>query len=632
MLPRLSFWPFLPKAGGSRAGSLSKRVAFLAGLAWIAGASVQALDSSAGLDRLNDVDVLVGDEPYHGALIPPPTDTEFSFKLAETGDVVTFRWSQLAESERRRIQKLFGIEVNDTGRLDWGEKIKCLKLKLKTGKSAEGLEVPDRAYMGYRCLKTSTQLLQYPKTDVDGEEVIEKRESDIFSAKEYYDKKLLERPPASDSAADHLEFARLSSTIGLYEKAIDHLEFAKAIDPRTEDRTQDFRSELVRKYNETQAEKLYHYILTARLAGDNASALEKIDRFLRNFPSSDYRTRVEAVRPGVEEGSKADFTKQIIFMYYHLARELIRERMNKKVRVDEKGRPVLAQPGKQITTKNSRIFRGELTSESDEKTVLKMGDTTLEIPGKEILSKQDVDLSKAFRTIEPTFAELKTFVTDVNGGLGKAILSRISQLLKVDENKVRDTWAARFNRSGKLDGELLTLTPIYTSLHTAFYGKGAWLRDGANAAAAQNNPGRNTGRNNGGRNSGGRNSSTGDRSGTGTGTGFGTGGTGGAGGTGGNTNTSGAVRMVFQTDERGDPESSDDPEYWWAAQSSETRAGILLAFAAEKLFRVKQVNARICPSCSGRGGIEIWDNFGNRSLERCPTCRGLTKLAQVHYE
>lgn len=590
----------------------------LLGIAGLSGKALAAADDS----NLKDVTIVVADEPYTGELIRPPTDTEFRFKLKETGDTLTFRWSSLAETERKRVQKLFGIEVQD-GQVTWGDKVNCVRLKLKSGKSVEGMELPDRAIPGLRVLKTYSQTLYINNADIDAEDKIEKRESDIYSAKEFYERKLLERPPPNDSASAHQEFAQMCSNIGLYDKAIDHLEMAKTIDPRVEERTTDFRAELVRKHAEKQAEKLYLQVLADRQAGDNASALQKIDTFMRNFPSSEYRTRIESMKPEVEKAGQIDFTKQIIFMYYHLSQELIADRLNKKVRVDDKGRPLPSVPGKQVTTRQSNIFRGELVSEGPDKVVLKQGDTTLEIRAKDILSVQDVDLSKAFRSIEPSFAEMKAYVTDANAGLGKDIVTRISQLLKIDEQKIKDTWSGRFNRTATYEDGKLVQTPVYANLHSAYYGSGAWLRDGAQFSP--NGYSNSGGRNNGGRNGGGR---------TGGNSGGRTGGTG-SGNSGGNNGgrNGGGVTVTQEDMDKLHPENSDDPEVWWKVQTGETKLGILRALAAEKLFRVKEpISGKVCSECAGKGGIEVTGNDSQLTMVRCPLCRGLRLLTVINYE
>lgn len=578
----------------------------------LAGAVMAAVLSGPGVARaqdaepaaateVKDVTIVVGGEPYTGSLLLPADDAGFKFRLTETGDVLRFRWSSLDQSERRRVQKLLSIEVED-GRLQFGKEIECVRFKLKSGKSVEGLEMPDRALPGYRCLKTSSQVLQLPKSDVESEEKIQKRESDVFSAEEVYDRMLLERPPAKDQAKDHLDYARQCANMGLYDRGIDHLEMAKAVDPRVEERTQEFREELVAKFADQQAEKLYLQIITSLNAGDNASALEKITRLKDNFPNSEYYTKVDSLQPKVEADSQTDFQKQVIFMYYHLFQELIQERLVKRTRVDDKGRPVPSIPGKQVTTRQGHIFRGQLVSDSAEKLTLRQGDMTIDIPGKDVMTKQDIDMSKSFREISPTFAELKQYVTDAQGGIGKDLIARVALRLHVDEAKVRDAWQGRFNQVAEYKDGQLEKSKVWTSLHEAPYGKGAWLRDGVQPVQANQGQGQGQGQ---GRRPGGRNQNQG--------------------------NNAGGSNLVLEP-EAVNPDDSDDPEIWWTGQSTQVKFNVLRALASEKIFRVKQVAGDRCSQCATKGYIETWDGFGSLKIYRCPTCRGLQYLFRVFYE
>ncbi|MCZ7645056.1 MAG: hypothetical protein M5U26_07195 [Planctomycetota bacterium] len=581
------------------------RYALLVALAgWLALSGARAIAGDAATQtEVKDVSIVVGGEPYTGSLLLPASDSGFKFRLNETGDVMRFRWSSLEQSERRRIQKLMGIEVED-GRLAFGKTLDCLRFQLKSSKSYEGLELPDRALPGYRCLKTATQVVQIPKSDIEKEEKIEKRESDVFSAEEVYDRMLLERPPSSDSAKDHLDYARQCANMGLYDKGIDHLEMAKAVDPRIEERTQEFREELVVKYADQQAEKMYLQIMTDLRAGDNATALAKIQRLKDNFPNSEYYTKVDSLQTKVEADTQVDFQKQVIFMYYNLFNELVQERIAKRVRVDEKGRPVPSIPGKQVTTRQGHIFRGVLVSDDTEKLVLKQDELNVTIPAKDILTKQDVDLSKSARAVEPTFAELKQYVTDAQGGIGKELIAKISARLKVDEAKVRDAWGGRFNQTAEYKDGQLVKSKTYVTLHEAPYGKGSWLRDGVQAVQA-NPQGQGQGRNQGGRNQGGRNNNTGGQN--------------------GGSNLVAAEQEV-------NPDDSDDPEIWWKGQSSNVKFNLLRGMAVEKLFKVKDIKGDRCSQCAGKGYVEIWDGYGSLSQYRCPTCRGLTALFRVFYE
>ncbi len=67
-------------------------------------------------ERVDDIDIIIRGLPPKGRAVMPPTETEFKFKLHDTGTIITFRWSDLDEYERKRVQKLYGMEVVD-GRL-----------------------------------------------------------------------------------------------------------------------------------------------------------------------------------------------------------------------------------------------------------------------------------------------------------------------------------------------------------------------------------------------------------------------------------------------------------------------------------------------------------------------------------
>src|SRR5436305_1947844 len=54
-----------------------------------------------------DVDIIIRGLPTKGRVVLPPTETEFKFKLKDTGTIMGFRWSDLEEYERKRVQKLY---------------------------------------------------------------------------------------------------------------------------------------------------------------------------------------------------------------------------------------------------------------------------------------------------------------------------------------------------------------------------------------------------------------------------------------------------------------------------------------------------------------------------------------------
>jgi hypothetical protein len=552
-------------------------------LAW--GLAVAQEPSSLdGLGEIQDVTIVVGEQPYIGDLIPPPTEAGFRFRWAETNDILTFRWSTLDESQRRHIQKLFGIEVDDGGtHLLWGEKVDCVRLFLIGKKSLEGLEVPERAVSGFRCLKTATQVMQIPANMVEREEKFQKRESDVYSPEEGLEFRLQRRPPAVDSANDYLQLSRDCAQMSLYGHAIEYLAMAEALDARVLELAKDFRHELLTKNAEVQARKLYEMIVRDMFRGEFSSAMERCQSLLRNFPSSELRTKVESMLPEVTEKRRVDIVKQVIWMHYTLTNDLIEERMMKKAKIDEKGRPVAAIPGKQVTTKESMVIRGRLASETTESVTIQRDDLSIEVPRSSILAIQDVDLSKGVRMVSPSFSELKAYVTDTQSGLGGDIVKRISQTLSITPKEVREIWEDRFRQTAVYrDGELVK-TPIYISKHFANYGKGGWLRDGVSQAG------------------------------------------GGAGGGRRGVNRGG---QQPQAQQQVHPEFSDDPDTWWMVQYTETKLAILKALAAENLFKVKEMRNRACPECGGKGGI----SSANGTAIRCPFCRGLKVLTTVVYE
>jgi len=537
------------------------------------------------------VTIVVGEQPYIGDLIPPPTEGGFRFRWSETGDVLTFRWSTLDESQRRHIQKLFGIEVAAEGtHLLWGEKVDCVRLFLAGNKSLEGCECPERALPGFRCLKTATQVLQIPANLVEREEKIQKRESDVYSPEEGLEFRLQRRPPAADSANDHLQLARDCAQMGLYGHAIEYLAMAEALDARVPELARDFRSELLAKNAEVQARRLYETIVRDLLRAEYSSALERCKSFVRNFPNSELRTKVESMLPEITEKRRVDLVKQVVFMYYTLTDDLIEERMMKKTKIDAKNRPVAAIPGKQVTTKEGMVIRGRLASETGEAVTIQRDDLTIEVPRKSILAIQDVDLSLGVKMIPPSFSDLKAYVTDTQSGLGGDIVQRISRTLNIPPSEVRTIWEDRFRQTAVYRDGQLEKTPIYYSKHVANYGKGSWLREGVSQASAP---------------------------------------TGGGGSGGGGRRVAGRNAPQQPQPQQVHPEYSDDPDTWWSVQYGETKLAILRALAAESLFKVKEHKHRACPECGARGLVSA----GNGAdMVRCPTCRGLKVLTSVIYE
>src|SRR5436190_13185516 len=106
----------------------STSLALLVGCAALIAADVPkdapaAKEGDAAVDKVgeDDIDIVMHGQPIKGRVVLPPTDKEFKFKMALGGQVIQFRWAELEEPERKRVQKLYGMEIANDGRIVFGE-------------------------------------------------------------------------------------------------------------------------------------------------------------------------------------------------------------------------------------------------------------------------------------------------------------------------------------------------------------------------------------------------------------------------------------------------------------------------------------------------------------------------------
>ena len=575
----------------------------------------------------NEETIVIGGTPTPGWPILPANETEYRFKLKITGDIISLKWADLDENERKRVQKIYGMETRGAQKV-FGDKITGIRLRLKSGKTIEGLALPERDQSGKKALKTAgVPLMLINEYDIESSENFEAFESDFFSPMEVYNKWVLEKPPGINDAVAHFALAQRVANIGLFGKAIDHLKMAAAIDPKMEERNKDFYTQLVADDAKQRALELYTRMINAKNSGDFGTAFYLIDQLDRNFPNSDYRSRWEALRPVIEGGMKTEIVKRVIQMSYTVAMDLLQKKFYAKVKVDDKNNIVPSIPGKQVTTKHGHIFRGTLEGAEAADTspgaqtpatpstgasgsggsggdlVLRVGETRVTIQGKEIVSVQDIDLSTSAREITAAFDDLKDYVTDAArpDGLKMQMIAKISQTLREPESKVKEIFDTRLNAEAVYKDGVYTKSPVYATLHDAFYGAGSWLREGSKPAPRQQNQQNNNQRKN-------NNNSYNNRNGNG------------------NNNN-----QQQQPDPQEDPATTDDPAIWWKAQSGETQLGILRAMAAEKVFNAKDVMKGSCTHCRGTGQIPVIGKGGNIESDRCPTCRGIGVLFKILY-
>lgn len=538
--------------------------------------------------EVKEVALVIFGQPYTGQIVLPVTEEGFQFRPRGTTDLLTFKWSALEESERTRVRQLAGLATAETASPTWGEDVSGLRLKLKTGRTLEGLLLPERSRPGFRCLKTATQQVMVPEPDIVSEEKAVLKECRVFTPEEGYERLLLRRPPGNGNANDHLELARICGSMGLYGKALDHLEIASTIDARVAEQNKDLLNDLKLKESAQTADGYYARILKAVQAEDHGTALARCEEFIRSFPNDERRSRVEKMRTELEPRRTADLQRMVVNMYYASVGDLLQKRMGQKVKVDDRGLPVPAIPGKLVTTRAHQQVRGLLVSEDGEKIVLKdpKKDLTIEIPFKDVLAVNDLDLSEGVKMVDPTFEELKTYASDADTGLGSDIVARVAKTLRISEAEVRDLWDRRFTRRAVVENGFLKPPVPLVSPQTAQYGEGSWLREGTAAVRTANTaslPGKRRG----------------------------------------SQQNAAALNGTV------DPGNSDDPEVWWKVQSAEGKLNILRALAAEALFEVKELKGKPCPECAGRGTTMV---TGNAEPQRCPVCRGLKKLVAVIYE
>ncbi len=540
--------------------------------------------------RDDEIFIVINSEPTSGRAVLPPTESEFKFRLTETGDVVTFRWSQLEDNERRRVMKLYGMEIRDERKV-FGKKIRGAKFSLQDRKSVEGLRLPERDQPGQKAIRTATtRLLLIPERDIQSEASIECYESDFFSPTEIYERMLNENPPARDDAAAHLEFARQAALMGLHAKALDHLEMGRIIDPRTADLYKEMRQQLKTENEREQAMKIYLRMLQSMRGGDFLTALKTLESLDRNFPYTEIRSRWDTLRLEIEAGAHTQLCSKIVPLCYRVARQMIQRKFYQRYKVDEDGNVVPCVPGKQVTTNAGHTFRGTVISYngpgSDMK--LKTEETTLTIRGKDIATVQDVDLSVGVAENTLNFEDMKKYICDLTShdGLKRQMIAHVTRHMETKEERVAAIFEARLKRDAYYADGKMTKTPCFAYSNDASYGLGNWLREGTRFVRYQKPP---------------------------------------------------AAKNALAGDPREkapvDPTTVDDPEEWWKLMPVDERLGILYAIAAEKLFHVTTVHEEECPTCEGHAVMRAEDEDGETVKEtRCPQCHGVGKFFRISYE
>jgi len=559
------------------------------------------------------VTVVVNGQIFSGKPVLPASDAEFTMTTGG-GENITLQWSQLDPTERKRVQRLFNVGAGaqaEKKSVPQGRPIEGLRVTLNSGKIIQGLRVAERERKGSLALRTrELPLLLIAESEVKSKEPFQGHEGDFFTAQEMFDRIVTENPPGAQDASAHLDLAKKAEELGLFDAATRNLDLAGVIDPRTSDRNKEWRAKLAGQQAGKHAQELYDTVLRDMRGGNSMDALTKLQKLERNYPNSELRSRWETLKPQLEAAMKADQNKAAVQLFYGIADDVLQKKLQQKIRVDEKGNVVPSLPGKQITTKAGDVFRGVLQgADGGDESIARAANIKIDVKGtlltiatKEIVLVQDVDLSVAAKELDPLFEDLKAWVLDLGSpaGLKGQAAARIAKLMNMKEAEVKVIFDSRLDKEATYKDGKLTSTAVFTSIHTANYDKGSWLRDGSRFTS----------------------------------------------GSGPKTNTLTRYRrvrggdgrefsvreQVTEVKEKEQAEDSDDPNEWWAVQSAEVRLSVLRALMAEKVFRMKSAENLPCKDCAGKGEITIMSALGGVAKERCPRCRGLKALTRINYE
>ena len=565
-----------------------------------AGAEQPKTPESIAKDEVSATEevIVVAGMPTPGRPVLPADETQFSFKLSATGDVITLRWVDLPEEERQRVQRICGLQIEGERRRI-GEKVTGYRYVLQSGKSIIGLPIPERDRPGRAAIRTaSSPLLELVESDIRSRQPTECYEGDFYSLAELYARQLLKKRLSEKDAAGHVAMAQWAAGVGLYSKALDHLAMAAVIDPRMKEHNREFEAQVVAGERKQRADCIYTSMVIAKNGRDFVTASRLLDTLKRNFQDSDLRSRWEGLSKEIEDGVRAITAEKVVHVSYTMAGELIQEKMRVKVGVDGNNNLVPVVPGKQVTTRHGHVFRGVPESGGGgADMVLQCEKLKVTIAAKDIVNVQDIDLSVPTRLVNPAYDELRDFVIDTKrpDGLKAQMIARISQQLKVAEATVKEIFEGRAVREAIYKDGVLTANRCYAFSHDVSYGIGSWLREGAKPVPLTEDQRKLYA----------------------------------------NRNWNGlAIRNNAvpskKLDPNEDPELTDDPAVWWKYQTPNVQYAVLLAMAGEKVFSGK-VRKRECAHCDG-GQIQVTTDTDKVEKYRCAPCRGMGVRFDVTYE
>jgi len=510
-----------------------------------------------------------GDTPLN--IVVTDFDAEgLSFRLVDTGAESSMKWVDLPASEAARLRKIVGLsETQDQGVKGFGGTIVGERFFLKgstipiVGEVMPSVE-PDVIVINTKSVKG----FKIHTSDITAREALTLYESDVYGADEIYDRYVNRKPPKT--AQDYYELANLCQELALFQKAKGNLEICETLDERYKERVATRLTELSKLIEEKSVKELYDEALRAENSAhfdDALNIIEKVTQFFGQHPlANDLISR----KPEIVKKRKEAIRRDVISNYYVHHDRFIDNIANGTI-VD--GSEI---PGKVVYLKDGRTIRGMLQEETSELLVIKMDNKEYRIEKRSISSMEDVNLNTKRRS--PTFDECRAYVTDPEGGITADIRKAIAKSYNITTDEIKELWTDRLKEIIDVKLGSITKQASYTSLRSAAYGSGIWLRAGGAAVATV----------------AGGNKDPNDR---------------------------GAGGATVET----------DPEKWWPKQPPTLRSQVLKALSVEAIMNVVKEDKITCPQCDGKGAIPVIDTKGGRSAKLCAYCHGLGYTLNLMY-
>jgi tetratricopeptide (TPR) repeat protein len=492
-----------------------------------------------------------------------------SFRLVDTGAESSMKWLDLPASEVARLKKLVGLtETQEPGIKGFGGTIVGERFYLKGSAIPIVGEVMPSSEPDVIIINTkSVKGFKIHNSDIANREALTLYESDIYSSDEIYDRYVNRKPPKT--AQDHYELANLCQELGLFQKAKGNLEVCETLDERYKERVATRLTELSKLIEEKSVKELYDEAVRAENSGHYDEALNIIDKVTQFFGQHPLANDLISRKPEIVKKRKEAIRRDVITNYYVYHERFI-DNMAGGTIVD--GAEI---PGKLVYLKDGRTIKGMLQEETSELLVLKQDNKEYRIEKRSVSSMEDINLNTKRRN--PTFDECRAYVTDPEGGITADIRKSIAKTFGITTDEVKELWADRLKEVIDVKMGSITKQASYTSLRSAGYGSGIWLRaGGANVAGAA------PGNNNNDRSAGGATVET-------------------------------------------------DPEKWWVKQPPTLRSQVLKALSVEAIMDVVKEDKATCPQCEGKGATQVIGTRGSKTANLCVYCHGLGYTLNLQY-